>query len=56
MPSVIKCVSFDPADALKLARFWAAVLGSDVDEDPTIDKAFVEGGLGRPEHLVHPGS
>jgi len=42
MPSVIKSVSFDAADALALARFWAAVLGSDVDEDSTPDKAFVE--------------
>jgi hypothetical protein len=40
--SVIKSVSFDAADALALARFWAAALGSDVDEDSTADKAFVE--------------
>lgn len=42
MASVIKTVSFDAADALALARFWAAVFGSDVDEDSTPDKAFVE--------------
>ena len=42
MPSVIKSVSFDAADALTLARFWAAALGSDVDEDSTDGKAFVE--------------
>ena|SRR5437764_197722 len=42
MASVIKSVSFDAADALALARFWAAVFGSDVDEDSTADKAFVE--------------
>jgi hypothetical protein len=42
MPSVIKSVSLDAADALALARFWAAVLGSDVDEDSTAEKAFVE--------------
>src|SRR6516225_85336 len=42
MASVIKSVSFDAADALALARFWAAVFGSDVDEDSTQDKAFVE--------------
>ena len=42
MPSVIKSVSFDAVDALALATFWAAVLGSDVDEDSTADKAFVE--------------
>jgi hypothetical protein len=29
---VIKSVSFDAADALALARFWAAALGSDVDQ------------------------
>jgi hypothetical protein len=39
---VIKSVSFDAADALVLARFWAAVLGSDVDEESSADKAFVE--------------
>ncbi len=42
MPSVIKSVSFDAVDALALARFWAAVFGSDVDEESTADKAFVE--------------
>ena len=36
MPCVIKS-----ADALALARFWA-VLGSDVGEAPTAEKAFVE--------------
>src|SRR5437016_757476 len=42
MACVIKSVSFDAADALRLARFWAAVFGSDVDEDSTAEKAFVE--------------
>ena len=42
MPSVIKTVTFDAADALALARFWAAVFGSDVDEESTSDKAFLE--------------
>ena len=42
MPSVIKSVSFDAVNALALARFWAAVFGSDVDEDSTTEKAFVE--------------
>lgn len=42
MASVIKSVTFDAGDALALARFWAAVFGSDVDEDSTTDKAFVE--------------
>jgi predicted enzyme related to lactoylglutathione lyase len=39
---VIKSVSFDASDALALARFWAAVFGSDVDEDSTTETAFVE--------------
>jgi Glyoxalase-like domain len=42
MASVIKNVSFDAADALALASFWAAALGSDVDDDSTADQAFVE--------------
>jgi hypothetical protein len=42
MASVIKSASFDAADARALAGFWAAVLGSDVDEDSSTDKAFVE--------------
>src|SRR5258708_40304191 len=42
MPSVIKSVSFDAADALTLAEFWQVVFGSDVDEESTPDKAFVE--------------
>ena len=42
MASVIKSVSFDAADPRALAAFWAAALGSDVDEDSTEDRAFVE--------------
>ncbi len=42
MPSVIKTVTFDATDALALARFWAAVFGSDVDEDSTTEKAYLE--------------
>jgi hypothetical protein len=49
MPSVIKTVTWDCSDALVLARFWAAALGSDVDEDSTRGKAFVEAaGWGAP--------
>lgn len=49
MASVIKTVTWDCADALVLARFWAAALGSDVDEDATSEKAFVEAaGWGAP--------
>jgi hypothetical protein len=42
MTTVIKSVSFDAVDAFALATFWAAVFGSDVDEESTADKAFVE--------------
>ena len=42
MASFIKSVTFDCADALALAGFWAAALGSDVDEDSTSDRAYVE--------------
>jgi sarcosine oxidase gamma subunit len=42
MPSLIKTVTFDCADALLAARFWAAALGSDVDEESTASKAYVE--------------
>jgi hypothetical protein len=42
MPSVIKTVTFDAADALALARFWAAVFGSDVDEESTAGQAYLE--------------
>jgi Glyoxalase-like domain len=38
----IKSVTFDCGDALRLARFWAEALGSDVDEDSTAEKPFVE--------------
>ncbi len=42
MGTFIKSVTFDCADALVMARFWARALGSDVDEESTVDKAFVE--------------
>ena len=42
MYSYIKNVTFDCADAMVVATFWAAALGSDVDEESTSDKAFVE--------------
>ena len=42
MGTFIKSVTFDTSDALRAATFWAAALGSDVDEDSTVDKAFVE--------------
>ncbi|MEO5708885.1 MAG: VOC family protein [Nocardioidaceae bacterium] len=40
--SYIKSLTFDCRDALRAAAFWAAALGSDVDEDSTPEKAFVE--------------
>ena len=42
MYSYIKNVTFDCADALVTATFWAAALGSNVDEDSTSERAFVE--------------
>lgn len=42
MAALIKSVSFDCADALVVATFWAAALGTDVDEDATSDLAYVE--------------
>ncbi len=42
MPSTIKTVTWDCADAIRLASFWAAALGTDMDEDSTRDKAYVE--------------
>ena len=43
MASLIKSVTFDCADALVLGRFWAAALGTDVDEEEaTSDRAYVE--------------
>ncbi|MGI8888144.1 MAG: VOC family protein [Nocardioidaceae bacterium] len=38
----IKSVTFDCIDAMRTAGFWAAVLGSTVDEDSDSDKAYVE--------------
>jgi hypothetical protein len=42
MVSFIKSVTFDCADPLVVATFWAAALGSNVDEDSTPEKAWVE--------------
>jgi hypothetical protein len=42
MASYIKTVTWDCADALRVARFWAATLGTDVDEESSPDRAFVE--------------
>jgi hypothetical protein len=42
MPAFIKNLTVDCADAVAVARFWAAALGSDVDEDSTPERAYVE--------------
>ena len=42
MVSFVKSVTFDCADPMRLAEFWASVLGSNVDEDSTSDRAWVE--------------
>ena len=42
MPAFVKNLTFDCADALAVTRFWAAALGSDVDEDSTPERAYVE--------------
>lgn len=42
MPVYIKTVTFDCVDAMVVARFWAAALGTDVDEESTSDRAYVE--------------
>jgi hypothetical protein len=42
MPTYIKSITFDCADALLVGSFWAAALGTDMDEGSTSEKAFVE--------------
>ena len=42
MVSFVKSVTFDCADPMRLAAFWAAALGSNVDEDSTVERAWVE--------------
>jgi hypothetical protein len=42
MASFIKNRTFDCEDALRVARFWAAALVSDVDEESTAERAYVE--------------
>src|SRR3954468_23261995 len=40
--SYIKSATFDCDDPMAVATFWAAALGSNVDEDSTSERAFVE--------------
>ena len=42
MAAFIKNLTVDCVDALRVARFWAAALGSDVDEESTSERAYVE--------------
>lgn len=42
MPTYIKSVTFDCADALVVASFWAAALGTDLEDESTSERAFVE--------------
>ncbi|GGB36105.1 hypothetical protein GCM10011492_28530 [Flexivirga endophytica] len=42
MVAFVKSVTFDCADTLAVAGFWASALGSNVDEDSTADRAWVE--------------
>jgi hypothetical protein len=42
MVSFVKSVTFDYADPMLLAEFWAVAVGSNIDEDSTPDRAWVE--------------
>ncbi|HEY1330025.1 MAG TPA: VOC family protein [Actinomycetota bacterium] len=42
MASLIKAVTWDCGEPRRVAAFWAAALGTDVDEDSTDERAFVE--------------
>lgn len=42
MTSFIKNLTFDCSDALLVARFRALALGTDVDEESTPERAYVE--------------
>ena len=42
MVSFVKSVTFDCRDVFLVAGFWASALGSNVDEDSTADRAWVE--------------
>jgi hypothetical protein len=50
MHAHVKSITFDCSDALVVARFWAAALGGELDEESTSDKAYVEApGWGGPD-------
>jgi glyoxalase superfamily protein len=55
MVAFVKSVTFDSTDPMALAAFWAAALGSDVDEDSTPRRAWVEpAGWGGPTLWFQP--
>ncbi|WP_256794357.1 VOC family protein [Terrabacter sp. Ter38] len=55
MVAFVKSVTFDCAEPLRLANFWAAALGSNVDEDSTDERAWVEpAGWGGPTLWFQP--
>jgi len=55
MVAFVKSVTFDCAEPLRLATFWAAALGSNVDEDSTDERAWVEpAGWGGPTLWFQP--
>jgi glyoxalase superfamily protein len=55
MTSFVKSVTFDCASPMLVAGFWAAALGSNVDEDSTEERAFVEpAGWGGPTLWFQP--
>ena len=54
MVSFVKSVTFDCHDAMLVATFWAAALGSNVDEESTTQRAWVEpAGWGGPNLWFH---
>jgi hypothetical protein len=55
MVAFVKSVTFDCSEPLRLATFWAAALGSNVDEDSTDERAWVEpAGWGGPTLWFQP--
>jgi len=56
MVTLIKSATFDCRDALVVARFSATALASNVDEDSTSQKAYVEApGWGGPNMWFNQG-
>ena len=53
MSSSVFGLSIDCGDAAKLARFWADVLGSSVNSEPTPEFAAIDAGNGAPRLAFH---